>query len=165
MPELVAAPRSPTPKAAGSTPAGCACYYGSMVSYGDTRLPEFFWSKVEPVESGCWLWQGYVTPNGYGGFSWGYKHGLYYGAHRTAYAVLVADPGELVVDHVCRVRRCVNPAHLDAVTQEENTRRGLLPYVNIERGWAQTQTGWETQSRCPGTRATRRLTRRPRPSS
>lgn len=44
-------------------------------------------------------------------------------AHRAAYTMIKGDPGEAVIDHLCRNRRCVNPQHLEAVTQLVNVRR------------------------------------------
>lgn len=92
-------------------------------SVGDPRLPERFWSKVQTDDSGCWLWTASLTNGGYG---------QYYPAkneprraHRIAYEVLVGPiPVGLVIDHLCRIRRCCNPAHLEPVTHRENTLRG-----------------------------------------
>lgn len=83
-----------------------------------------FWAKVRKSD-GCWLWIGHAYPNGYGQFRLGELKLL---AHRVAYAWFVgAIPDGLVVDHVkargCTSILCVNPAHLEAVTQRENTRR------------------------------------------
>lgn len=77
---------------------------------------------------GCWLWQGFVGTNGYGGCWTG-------GAHRHFYRKYVGEiPAGLHVDHVCHVpgecterfckhRRCVNPEHLKLATPKENVLR------------------------------------------
>src|SRR5579859_2557119 len=85
-------------------------------------------------EDGCWLWQGNIALNGYGVFSHGSRAGgrkrqtVY--AHRAAYVLLRGDvPVGLELDHLCRVRRCVNPSHLEPVTRRENVLRGLAPSV------------------------------------
>lgn len=100
-----------------------------LVSFGDPRLPDRFWSKVSPCPmSGCWLWTA-TTTGGYGRITVGSrtdrtKRGVY--AHRLAYESLVgAVPDGLDLDHLCRVRCCVNPAHLEPVTRQENARRGI----------------------------------------
>ncbi len=72
--------------------------------------------------SGCWLWIGTVKPSGYGTFS--FDAGCVR-AHRLAYDALVGQvPLGLDLDHLCRVRSCVNPAHLEPVTRRENLHRG-----------------------------------------
>lgn len=71
----------------------------------------------------CWIWQGSVSPTGYCLLSWGGKIQL---AHRAFYKHHVGPiPDGLVIDHLCRVRSCCNPDHLEAVTQLENNNRGL----------------------------------------
>lgn len=67
----------------------------------------------------CIPWKGAMLPHGYGKFG-------RTTAHRSAYILFVGDPGNLVIDHLCRNRACVNPAHLEAVPQRENTWRGAL---------------------------------------
>lgn len=77
---------------------------------------------VEP-NSGCWLWAG-STRDGYGRFL---HDGRFVQAHRWSYErVIGAVPEGLQLDHLCRTRCCVNPAHLEPVTLEENVRRGLV---------------------------------------
>ena len=77
---------------------------------------------VEADENGCWIWQASKRPNGYGQVRVAGRNML---AHRWAYELLVGPiPDGLVLDHLCRVIACVNPAHLEPVTQRENTLRG-----------------------------------------
>lgn len=72
--------------------------------------------------TGCWLWTRGLSPHGYGE---GCERGGASRAHRMAYRGFVGPiPEGLELDHVCRVRRCVNPEHLEPVTHQENMRRG-----------------------------------------
>lgn len=79
------------------------------------RLIEF-----EPM-SGCWLWSGSVSRDGYGKVTWENTQGRL--AHRVIYALagneLIAG---LELDHKCRTRCCVNPDHLRQITHAENVR-------------------------------------------
>ena len=69
--------------------------------------------------SKCWLWAGNIDPsNGYGRFS-------QTKAHRLVYEALVGEiPEGLDLDHLCRIRACVNPEHLEPVTRKVNILRG-----------------------------------------
>lgn len=70
----------------------------------------------------CWLWTGWVAGNGYGRLGW---KGGSVAAHRLAYQLYRGEIDDgLVIDHLCRNRRCVNPSHLEPVTQGENVKRG-----------------------------------------
>lgn len=74
-------------------------------------------------QSGCWLWTGTLTAGGYGQIR-SRDFGTMY-AHRWAYEHFVGPiPAGLQIDHLCRVRRCVNPAHLEPVTARTNFLRG-----------------------------------------
>ena len=86
---------------------------------------ERFWAKVDRSDTeGCWVWQATVSSSDYGMF-WASALGRQVMAHRYAYELLVGPiPEGLQIDHLCRVRRCVNPAHLEPVTQTENILRG-----------------------------------------
>lgn len=97
-------------------------------------LEERFWrlvdrdgpvSEVRPDLGACWLWLGSKTkPNGHGKF-WLSDTRTYTTAHRVAYELLVSEiPTGLQLDHLCRVRHCVNPAHVEPVTPRINTLRG-----------------------------------------
>jgi hypothetical protein len=81
-----------------------------------------FWARVEPDENGCLLWTGH-TGRGYGRFT--VSHLDTVAAHRYAYEeVRGTIPDGLTLDHLCRVRRCVNPDHMEAVSMRENILRG-----------------------------------------
>src|SRR5258708_27487935 len=81
-------------------------------------------SRIRVDPSGCWIWTGYIGKDGYGV---AYLQGRNHRAHRVAYILLVGEiPPLLHLDHLCNVRPCVNPAHLEPVTWLENNRRDGL---------------------------------------
>jgi hypothetical protein len=73
-------------------------------------------------KNGCWIWQGQLNSNGYARLD---NNGIKQPAHQVAYRELVGPiPVGMELDHKCRVRACVNPAHLEPVTHTQNMRRG-----------------------------------------
>jgi HNH endonuclease len=81
-------------------------------------------SLVELVtESGCWIWMSSCHPKGYG-MIW--FNGMGRTAHRVSYENFVGPiPNGMTIDHLCRVRCCINPAHLEAVSNRTNVLRGI----------------------------------------
>jgi HNH endonuclease len=81
--------------------------------------------------NGCWIWQGYVNDSGYGVIKIR-PHRIR--AHRASWEALVGPiPDGLEIDHLCRVRRCVNPEHLEPVPHRVNALRGMAPAVVVHR--------------------------------
>lgn len=109
----------------------CSMHYSRWYKHGDplyVRDPMGrFWEKVIKAPSGCWRWVGHLHPSGYGRVSSGRdpdEPAVMY-AHRFAYKKLVGPiPSGLVLDHLCRHKACVNPLHLQPVTNGVNIRRG-----------------------------------------
>lgn len=89
-------------------------------------MNDHFWSKVRKVDGACWVWTGSRNPNGYGRFLVSTRPTRYKMAHRLAYEASVGPiPSGLTIDHLCFNKLCVNPAHLEPVTLEENLRRAM----------------------------------------
>jgi hypothetical protein len=124
--------------------------------------------KTRPGENGCVIFTGSHTAT-YGQIWWNRAQHL---AHRVAYQLLVGPiPDGMVVDHKCRNRSCVNPAHLEPVTQEENVRRSVghvgarqAEKTHCKRGHAydEANTYWAPDRRHRLCRECSRITRRER---
>jgi hypothetical protein len=108
-------------------------------------LLQDFWDQVQPEPlSGCWLWNGGLNPKGYGQMR---RDNRRLQVHRYAYELLVGPiPEGLELDHLCRVRCCVRPDHLEPVTHAENLRRARgTPRRPAER---YIPTGRPAKTRC-----------------
>lgn len=99
---------------------------GESKPYSAERVQQHIRDRVTIEDRGhetpCWLWQGGINGCGYGtGRPAGCSHGL---MHRHPYEAFVGPiPPGLQIDHLCRVRGCCNPAHLEPVTRSENLLR------------------------------------------
>jgi hypothetical protein len=81
-----------------------------------------FAKKYTKTESGCWEWTAHIDSNGYGRFGLRSASRL---AHRVSYLIHNGFiDAELFLDHLCRNRKCINPKHLEQVTNRENVARG-----------------------------------------
>lgn len=94
-------------------------------------------SRIDVDDQGCWLWMG-KTAKGYGRItvgSWADGSVREVQVHRLVYEILAGPiDGDLTIDHLCRVRRCVNPDHLEPVPLRENLLRGVSsPAVNSRK--------------------------------
>lgn len=85
--------------------------------------------NVGPGDGDCWLWLRSVNRDGYG---WACLDNKTWQAHRLAYVLTNGPiPDGLVIDHLCRVRRCVNPAHMEPVTSRENLMRSPITQLGM----------------------------------
>jgi len=89
-------------------------------AYLEDALSRFF-DKVSFEENGCWLWTSGLDLHGYGNFRLPHTTAR---AHRWLYSLVVGTPKN-VLDHLCRTRHCVNIDHLEDVTVQTNTVRGI----------------------------------------
>lgn len=82
------------------------------------NLPEYIKTKIAINEAGCWLWTGNIAA--------GYAKARRKRVHRVVYELLHGPITlELVCDHTCGIKHCVNPEHIEVVAQATNVRRGL----------------------------------------
>ncbi len=97
-----------------------------------TPLKRFEAKYIPEPNSGCWLWLGTGNQHGYGRFV---VNGQITLAHRFAYETLKGPLVDgLELDHLCRMRCCVNPDHLEQVTHAENVRRGAAVETHCKWG-------------------------------
>ncbi len=89
------------------------------------RLPRPFTNVLTPP-NGCWLWVNHIIPRGYGHVG---VNGITRRAHRVSWEVANGRtiPDGLQIDHLCRVRHCIRPDHLEVVTAKVNQNRGNSP--------------------------------------
>jgi len=131
----------------------CSAHYGQQRIGKELRplkiplpMPERFWAKVNKTET-CWLWTGSKTTKGYGHFGIGPK---LVAAHRWAYEDANGPiPEGMQIDHICRVRECVNPEHLRLATNKQN-RENTVAFASNASGirgvyWVQREQKWQVQ--------------------
>jgi hypothetical protein len=97
----------------------------------DSRTFRRWISKVDKTDpAGCWLWTASLDQDGYGWF----RDGRVRRAHRVSYEHHIGpvEDGH-DVDHICRVRHCVNPDHLRAISRKENVLSGVGPTATNAR--------------------------------
>ena len=88
-----------------------------------SSIDGMFGNSMPITECGCWAWMGVITKEGYGRLAIMGKNKL---AHRVSYELVCGPiPEELELDHLCRVRSCINPRHLEPVTRKVNAQRGI----------------------------------------
>jgi hypothetical protein len=89
-------------------------------------IDRFLEHVMPEPNSGCWIWLAGLDEDGYGRFFEGKGSGFERRAQRFAYKHYIGPiPQGMVIDHLCRVRACVNPAHLEPVTNAENLSRAV----------------------------------------
>lgn len=83
-------------------------------------------AKRITIEGDCWVWNGSLEANGYGRMNVNGKRTM---VHRAAYELLTGEiiPADMTVDHLCFVRNCVKPSHLEIVSRGENSKRSNHP--------------------------------------
>lgn len=107
-----------------------------------------FWQKVDKTTSDCWLWLSTKQQDGYGYYAVN-ENGKRWGkcAHRIAYELVIGPiPDGLVLDHLCDNKSCVNPAHLEPVTQAVNLLRSKKTVNSINAAKTHCKHGHEFTS-------------------
>lgn len=95
--------------------------------------------RVVIDHNGCWIWQGYVHGNGYGYIKQKCKkiliHKIFFMLHKGIV------PKGMCLDHICRIRRCVNPEHLRTVTRAQNNVENSISPSAINKAKTRCKRG------------------------
>lgn len=121
----------------------CDFHYREFLDNGGDRIirrpvsERIFENVYMDPNCGCWIWLGAVNSTNYGTFSIGRSNPIL--VHRVSHALFKGPIAKgFTIDHLCRNTLCVNPAHLEAVTQSINSKRGLSPIINKLRAQRMT---------------------------
>lgn len=114
-----------------------------MILWSIERVKAYLTARIRKIDpTGCWVWLGTKNSDGYGKTLVGRtKRGkgaqpVRRYAHRVAFFLAGGTlPEGADLDHLCRNRACVNPAHLEPVSRKENVARGLLPGLMRNPTW------------------------------
>lgn len=125
MPDFTVGTASTTTPDPGQSALPPIYYKGAPLAFSAEQRERLFWAKLDKTApGGCWIWTGAIFPHGYGKLTLA-KRSLY--PHRVSYEIHKGRiPDGLHIDHLCRVRSCANPEHLEAVTCGENIRRSPI---------------------------------------
>lgn len=121
----------------------------------DYELQKFiYYANITADTNNCWLWKG-PAQHGYGLF---YLNSKRYSAHRWIYEHVVEEiPPGFVLDHLCENKLCINPRHLEVVTNAENISRHAKKQTTCRKGHEWTPEN--TYTRPGGTRLCRECVR------